>query len=212
MAYLFDFNYSNPTQIVFGTHSFARLGELIPPEARVLLLYGGGSIKRNGVYEQVTQALAGRQIVEFAGVEPNPTLETLEQAVALVREQGVDFILGVGGGSVSDGAKFVACAALYDGDGWDIVSGQHAPRQALPVGIVLTLPATGSESNVGAVVTKRATQQKKVFYVPPARPRLPGRCSTIRRFTSLTKRHRISMRKAKMRLWTKSGGSRAGRQ
>ena len=83
MAYLFDFNYSNPTQIVFGTHSFARLGELIPPEARVLLLYGGGSIKRNGVYEQVTQALAGRQIVEFAGVEPNPTLETLEQAVAL---------------------------------------------------------------------------------------------------------------------------------
>ena len=171
MAYLFDFNYSNPTQIVFGTHSFARLGELIPPEARVLLLYGGGSIKRNGVYEQVTQALAGRQIVEFAGVEPNPTLETLEQAVALVREQGVDFILGVGGGSVSDGAKFVACAALYDGDGWDIVSGQHVPRQALPVGIVLTLPATGSESNVGAVVTKRATQQKKVFYVPPARPR-----------------------------------------
>lgn len=171
MAYLFDFNYSNPTQIVFGTHSFARLGELIPPEARVLLLYGGGSIKRNGVYEQVTQALAGRQIVEFAGVEPNPTLETLEQAVALVREQGVDFILGVGGGSVSDGAKFVACAALYDGDGWDIVSGKHAPRQALPVGIVLTLPATGSESNVGAVVTKRATQQKKVFYVPPARPR-----------------------------------------
>ena len=171
MAYLFDFNYSNPTQIVFGTHSFARLGELIPPEARVLLLYGGGSIKRNGVYEQVTQALAGRQIVEFAGVEPNPTLETLEQAVALVREQGGDFILGVGGGSVSDGAKFVACAALYDGDGWEIVSGQHVPRQALPVGIVLTLPATGSESNVGAVVTKRATQQKKVFYVPPARPR-----------------------------------------
>ena len=171
MAYLFDFNYSNPTQIVFGTHSFAKLGELIPPDARVLLLYGGGSIKRNGVYEQVTQALAGRRIVEFAGVEPNPTLETLERAVALVHEQDVDFILGVGGGSVSDGAKFVACAALYDGDGWDIVSGQHVPRQALPVGIVLTLPATGSESNVGAVVTKRATQQKKVFYVPPARPR-----------------------------------------
>jgi len=171
MAHLFDFNYSNPTQIVFGTHSFAKLGELIPPDARVLLLYGGGSIKRNGVYEQVTQALAGRRIVEFAGVEPNPTLETLERAVALVHEQDVDFILGVGGGSVSDGAKFIACAALYDGDGWDIVSGQHVPRQALPVGIVLTLPATGSESNAGAVVTKRATQQKKVFYVPPARPR-----------------------------------------
>lgn len=171
MSYLFDFTYSNPTQIVFGTKAFSKLGGLIPSEATVLLLYGGGSIKRNGVYEQVTQALAGRRIVEFAGVEPNPTLETLEKAVALAREQGVDFILGVGGGSVSDGAKYVACAALYDGDGWDIVSGKYFPKQALPVGIVLTLPATGSESNVGAVVTKRATHQKKVFYVPPARPR-----------------------------------------
>ena len=171
MSYLFDFTYSNPTQIVFGTNAFAKLSGLIPAEATVLLLYGGGSIKRNGVYEQVMQALAGRRIVEFAGVEPNPTLETLEKAVALAREQGVDFILGVGGGSVSDGAKYVACAALYDGDGWDIVMGRHFPKQALPVGIVLTLPATGSESNVGAVVTKRATHQKKVFYVPPARPR-----------------------------------------
>src|SRR5574343_1246742 len=82
MSYLFEFSYSNPTQIVFGTHSFAKLGGLIPAEAKVLLLYGGGSIKRNGVYEQVMQALGGRQVVEFAGVEPNPTLETLEKAVA----------------------------------------------------------------------------------------------------------------------------------
>jgi len=171
MSYLFEFSYSNPTQIVFGINSFAKLGGLIPSDATVLLLYGGGSIKRNGVYEQVTQALAGRRIVEFAGVEPNPTLETLTGAVTLAREQGVDFILGVGGGSVADGAKYVACAALYEGDGWDIVAGRHMPKIALPVGIVLTLPATGSESNVGAVVTKRATQQKKVFYVPPARPR-----------------------------------------
>lgn len=171
MSYLFEFSYSNPTQIVFGINSFTKLGGLIPSDATVLLLYGGGSIKRNGVYEQVTQALAGRRIVEFAGVEPNPTLETLTGAVTLAREQGVDFILGVGGGSVADGAKYVACAALYEGDGWDIVAGRHMPKIALPVGIVLTLPATGSESNVGAVVTKRATQQKKVFYVPPARPR-----------------------------------------
>lgn len=171
MSYLFEFSYNNPTQIVFGTNSFARLADLIPQEARVLVLYGGGSIKRNGVYDQVMQVLGAWQVVEFGGVEPNPTLETLNQAVALVREQGVDFILGVGGGSVSDGAKYVACAALYEGDGWDIVSGKHFPKQALPVGIVLTLPATGSESNVGAVVTKRATHQKKVFYVPPARPR-----------------------------------------
>ena len=171
MSYLFEFSYHNPTQIVFGPNSFARLGDLVPSDTKVLLLYGGGSIKRNGVYSQVTEALAGRAVVEFAGIEPNPTLETLTAAVDLAKTQKVGFILGVGGGSVADGAKYVACAALYDGDGWDIVSGRFQPRQALPVGIVLTLPATGSESNVGAVVTKRATQQKKVFYVPPARPR-----------------------------------------
>lgn len=171
MTHVFDFSYHNPTQIHFGPNSFAKLGELVPPAARVLLLYGGGSIKRNGTYDQVVKALAGRSLVEFGGVEANPTLETLDLAVALARESEVDFILGVGGGSVSDGAKYIACAALYAGDGWDIVSGKHAVTEALPVGIVLTLPATGSESNAGAVVTRKATQQKKVFYVQPARPR-----------------------------------------
>ena len=171
MSYLFEFSYHNPTQIVFGPNSFARLGDLVPSDTKVLLLYGGGSIKRNGVYSQVTEALAGRAVVEFAGIEPNPTLETLTAAVDLAKTQKVGFILGVGGGSVADGAKYVACAALYDGDGWDIVSGRFQPRQALPVGIVLTLPATGSESNVGAVVTRKSTLEKRVFYVPPARPR-----------------------------------------
>ncbi|MGE5471568.1 MAG: iron-containing alcohol dehydrogenase [Bacteroidota bacterium] len=171
MTHVFDFSYHNPTQIHFGPNSFAKLGQLIPRDVPVLLLYGGGSIKQNGIYQQVTEALAAHRVVEFAGVEPNPTLETLTRAVELVREQQLGFILGVGGGSVSDGAKFIACAALYEGDGWDIVAGTHVPSQALPVGIVLTLPATGSESNAGAVVTRRATQQKKVFYVPPARPR-----------------------------------------
>ena len=171
MYYPFEFNFSNPTQIIFGIHSFSKLAELIPPKAKILLLYGGGSIKRNGIYDQVTQALAGRGVVEFAGVEPNPILETLNEAVKLVREQGVDFILGVGGGSVSDGAKYIACAACYEGDGWDIVSGKHIPQQAIPVGIVLTLPATGSESNSGAVVTRRATNQKKAFFASQAQPR-----------------------------------------
>jgi NADP-dependent alcohol dehydrogenase len=171
MSYLFEFSYHNPTQIVFGPNSFAKLGDLVPSDTTVLLLYGGGSIKRNGVYGQVTEALAGRAVVEFAGVEPNPTLETLTAAVDLAKMQKIGFILGVGGGSVADGAKYVACAALYDGDGWDIVSGRFHPRQALPVGIVLTLPATGSESNVGAVVTRKSTLEKRVFYVPPARPR-----------------------------------------
>jgi NADP-dependent alcohol dehydrogenase len=171
MTHTFEFSYHNPTQIHFGPNSFASLGELIPRETRVLLLYGGGSIKQNGVHAQVCQALAGHQVVEFGGVEANPTLETLTQAVELVRQQKVGFILGVGGGSVADGAKFVACAALYEGDGWDIVIGKHVVSEALPVGIVLTLPATGSESNAGAVVTRRSTLQKKAFFVPPARPR-----------------------------------------
>lgn len=167
----FDFSYHNPTQIHFGPNSFARLADLIPRDARVLLLYGGGSIKKNGIHAEVCAALAGHQLVEFAGVEPNPTLETLSLAVDLARREKITFILGVGGGSVADGAKFIACAALYDGDGWDIVSGKFVPQEALPVGIVLTLPATGSESNAGAVVTRRSTLQKKVFFVPPARPR-----------------------------------------
>ena len=171
MPHLFEFTFSNPTEIVFGTNSFGKLGGLIPADAKVLLLYGGGSIKRNGVYDQVMQALAGHQVVEFGGVEPNPTLETLTVAVDRVKAEKIEFILGVGGGSVADGAKYIACAALYDGDGWDIVSGKHFPGQALPVGIVLTLPATGSESNIGAVLTRKSTRQKKVFYVPPARPR-----------------------------------------
>jgi len=171
MSHIFNFSHHNPTQIHFGPDSFAQLGRLIPRESRVLLLYGGGSIKQNGIYDQVRAALAGHQVVEFGGVEANPTLETLSRAVDLVRAEKLGFILGVGGGSVSDGAKFIASAALYAGDGWDIVSGAHVVTEALPVGIVLTLPATGSESNAGAVVTRRATLQKKVFYVQPARPR-----------------------------------------
>lgn len=171
MQNLFSFTYHNPTQIHFGTDSFSRLKDLLPANARILLLYGGGSIKRNGVYDEVVQALAGHQWAEFSGVEANPTLETLTRAVALVREQSLDFILAVGGGSVCDGAKFIACAARYEGDGWDIVSGRHVVTEALPVGVVLTLAATGSESNAGAVVTRLSTQQKKVFYAQPARPR-----------------------------------------
>lgn len=171
MTHLFQFSYHNPTQIHFGLDSFSKLKELVPQDARVLMLYGGGSIKKNGVYEQVTQALSGHHVVEFAGVEPNPTFETLNRAVELVRAEKLDFILAVGGGSVSDGAKYIACAALYDGDGWDIVSSKHRVERALPVGVVLTLAATGSESNAGAVVTRAANHEKRVFYVQPARPR-----------------------------------------
>lgn len=171
MSHVFEFSYHNPTQIHFGPNSFAKLGELIPRDAKVMLLYGGGSIKGNGIYDQVVQALAGREVIEFSGVEANPTLETLTSAVNRIKAQKIEFVLAVGGGSVADGAKFIACAALYDGDGWDIVSGKYVPTAALPVGVVLTLPATGSESNAGAVVTRKATHEKRVFFVPPARPR-----------------------------------------
>jgi NADP-dependent alcohol dehydrogenase len=170
MQHLFEFSYHNPTQIHFGINSFAKLSELVPQGARVLMLYGGGSIKRNGVYEQVTQALGGRLVVEFSGVEANPTLETLTRAVEVVRAEKLDFILAVGGGSVIDGAKFVAAAALYPGNGWDIVSGKHVVQAALPVGVVLTLAATGSESNAAAVITHAATHEKRVYYAQPARP------------------------------------------
>lgn len=174
MSHPFAFDYHNPTRIHFGVDSFSRLRESLPCAARVLLLYGGGSIKRNGVYDEVRRALAGVddiELVEFGGVEANPTLETLLRAVEIVRADKLDFILAVGGGSVCDGAKFIACAVPYAGDPWDIVAGRHVVAEALPVGVVLTLPATGSESNAGAVVTRLATQEKRVFFAPPARPR-----------------------------------------
>lgn len=171
MQHLFEFSYHNPTQIHFGINSFAKLGELVPQDARILLLFGGGSIKQNGVYEQVTQALAGRVLMEFGGVEANPTLETLSRAVEMVKSEQLDFILAVGGGSVIDGAKFVAAASLYPGNGWDIVSGKHVVQEALPVGVVLTLAATGSESNSCSVITHAATHEKRAYYAQPARPR-----------------------------------------
>ncbi len=164
------FSFVNPTQIHFGQGQIARIASAIPRDARVLLLYGGGSIKRNGVYEQAVAALEGFTWQEFAGVEPNPTVETLNRAVEQVKVEGLSYILAVGGGSVIDGAKYVAAAACYDGDGWDILLGKHRVAEALPIGAVLTLPATGSESNGGSVVTKAATQEKLNFVSPLVQP------------------------------------------
>lgn len=165
------FSYANPTQIHFGQGQIAAIAQAIPADNKVLVVYGGGSIKRNGVYDQLTQALAQHQWSEFSGVEPNPTKETLDKAVALVKEKQIDFILAVGGGSVIDGSKYVAAASLYAGDGWDILTGQHVVDQALPLGAVLTLPATGSESNMGAVITKAETQDKLAFLSPFVQPK-----------------------------------------
>ena len=159
-----NFDFYNPTQILFGQGQIAAIGSLIPPQAKILMTYGGGSIKQNGVYDEVRAALAGHTVIEFAGIEPNPSYETLMQAVALVKSEGIDFLLGVGGGSVVDGTKFIAAAALRDGEAWDILEkGGKIIDAALPFGTVLTLPATGSEMNGSAVITRKATQEKRSF-------------------------------------------------
>ena len=164
------FSFSNPTRIQFGQGQIGSINTLIPKDSHVLVLFGGGSIKKNGVYEQVENALDGYNWESFGGVEPNPTIETLDKAVALIKETGVDYILAVGGGSVIDGAKYVAASAVYEGEGWDILTGKHTVDNALPIGAILTLPATGSESNGGSVISKKATKQKLAFMSPLVYP------------------------------------------
>ncbi|MEO3677679.1 iron-containing alcohol dehydrogenase [Rheinheimera sp. FR7-31] len=160
---MLNFNFKNQTEILFGKGQIKEAKSRLPQDAKVLFLYGGGSIKRNGVYTDVLNLLDGVQFEEFAGVEPNPTLETLMQAVERVRSKQLNFILAVGGGSVIDGAKFIAAAAHFDGEPWDILAKGAAFSSALPIGAVLTLPATGSESNGNSVVTNKATSQKRAF-------------------------------------------------
>ncbi|NMP14999.1 iron-containing alcohol dehydrogenase [Thalassotalea sp. Y01] len=158
-----NFTYQNATQIFFGQGQISKISDAIGTDAKVLFLYGGGSIKKNGVYDQTVQALEGHNWVEFSGVEPNPTKETLDKAIAVCKQENIDFILAVGGGSVIDGAKYVAAGALYDGDAWDILIGKYTPEKALPIGAILTIPATGSESNGNSVITNVGTQQKMAF-------------------------------------------------
>ncbi|EKG2480540.1 iron-containing alcohol dehydrogenase [Vibrio vulnificus] len=165
------FTYSNPTQIFFGQGQIQAIKSAVPSDQKILVIYGGGSIKRNGVYDQIVSALEGYNWLEFSGVEANPTKETLDKAVAIVKEQEIDFILAVGGGSVIDGSKYVAASAHYQGDGWDILVGKHHVTSATPLGAVLTLPATGSESNSGAVITKAETQDKLAFLSPYVQPK-----------------------------------------
>jgi NADP-dependent alcohol dehydrogenase len=158
-----NFIFSNPTKIVFGEGQIKELASLLPKDARILLTYGGGSIKKNGVYDQVVNALKDKTWFEFGGIEPNPHYETLMKAVALVREKKIDFLLPVGGGSVIDGTKLIAASANFEGEPWDILAKQQPFFSALPIGCVLTLPATGTESNGNSVVTKAATQEKLSF-------------------------------------------------
>ena len=167
-----NFTYFNPTRIHFGKGQIAALGKELPTGAKVLLLAGGGSIKTNGVLEQVRAALGSRVVHEFFGVEANPDYDTLMKAVQLVRDQGIDWILAVGGGSVADGAKFVAAAAPYSGDPWEILKTRGSKLvTALPIGVVLTLPGTGSEANGASVISRRAIKEKLAFITPLVFPR-----------------------------------------
>ncbi len=170
---MFNFTFHNPTKVVFGKGSIAELPKLLPADAKVLMIYGGGSIRRNGVYDQVVRALDGRSIVEFGGIEPNPRHETCMKAVDVIKAQGLDFLLAVGGGSVIDATKFIAAAVPYQGkDPWDMMTNwARVPANPLPFGCVLTLPATGSEMNGGAVITRESTHDKLFFVTPQTFPR-----------------------------------------
>ncbi|TFV99491.1 iron-containing alcohol dehydrogenase [Oxalobacteraceae bacterium OM1] len=169
---MLNFDFYNPTRILFGKGRIADLPKVVPAGARVLVLYGGGSIKANGVYDEVMAALSGFAVQEFAGIEPNPTYETLMQAVEQVRREKLDFLLAVGGGSVIDGTKFVAAAACFEGDPAAILDkrGRNI-TDALPFGSVLTLPATGSEMNEGSVVTRKSIKAKTAFSSPLVFPK-----------------------------------------
>ena len=157
-----NFTFRNPVKIIFGKDTISQLTKNIPSDAKVLLTYGGGSIFKNGVYDQVKNALSGYQVVEFGGIEPNPTYETLMKAVVLGRAEEVNFILAVGGGSVLDGTKFISAAIPFEGGNeWEnIVLSKNKYKVATPFGAVLTLPATGSEMNSGGVISRAETHEK----------------------------------------------------
>jgi NADP-dependent alcohol dehydrogenase len=162
-----NFEFHAPTRVVFGQQQISKLGELIPAKARVLLLYGQGSIKKNGAYDEVKQALLAHELFEFCGIAPNPEYETLLEALAIIKKNNIDFILSVGGGSIIDAGKFLAAAACFVGDPWEIVlSGGKLIHESLPHGAVLTLPAAGSEMNRWAVITRCALKIKRDFTHP----------------------------------------------
>jgi alcohol dehydrogenase YqhD (iron-dependent ADH family) len=163
---MLNFELYNPTNLIFGKGQMEKLSTLVPQDAKILLAYGGGSIFKNGIHEQVINNLKGFEIVEFGGIEPNPHFETLMKAVTIVKEQKIDFILAVGGGSVIDGVKFISAAVHFEGNPIDILQKRLLIKdlsKVIPFGTILTLPATGSEMNSGAVVTIEETQEKLAF-------------------------------------------------
>lgn len=168
---MLNFEFCNPTKILFGKNQIAKLKREIPEGSNVLITYGGGSVKANGILDKVKKSLKKFEISEFSGIEPNPTFETLMKCVDLVRSSNIDFILAVGGGSVIDGTKFIAAASLYEGEPWEILTSYGTKvKAALPFGTVLTLPATGSEMNSGSVITNKTLGAKLPFSNPLVYP------------------------------------------
>ena len=158
---MYNFEYKNPTKILFGKGQIENLSNELPQDAKILLLYGGGSIKKNGVYDQVMNALSERNVIEFGGIPPNPEYSVLMDALRVIKKEKSDYLLAVGGGSVLDGTKFLSAAAYFEGDDpWDILSKGAAVKKGMPFGTVLTLPATGSEMNSALVITREETKEK----------------------------------------------------
>lgn len=167
-----NFSLANPVKIIFGEGMIKEITNEIPQGSKVLMTYGGGSIKKNGVCDQAVKALSGYEWHEFGGIEPNPHYETCMKAVAVIKEKGIDFILSVGGGSVLDATKFISAAVYFEeGDPWQILSKGSKVKKAMPFGDIITLPATGSEMNSGAVITRAETQEKLAFGSPLTYPK-----------------------------------------
>ena len=159
-----NFVFQNLTKLIFGKGQIAKLSEELPKGKKIMVTFGGGSVKNNGVYDQVVAALEGFDFVEFWGIEPNPKVETLRKAVEQCKREGVEFLLAVGGGSTLDGTKLIAAAAKIEADAWELVCNPKLYEGTLPFASVMTLPATGSETNRGAVISKLATGEKYSFY------------------------------------------------
>lgn len=167
-----NFSFVNPVKIIFGKNTIQSISKEIPANSKVLVTYGGGSIKRNGVYDQVVKALASFEFHEFSGIEANPHYETCMKAVELIKAKNIDYVLAVGGGSVIDATKFIVAAACFEGnDPWEMLSKRVPVKKALPFGTVLTLSATASEMNDGAVITKAESQDKLAFMSPVLFPK-----------------------------------------
>ncbi len=161
---MYNFQFKNPTKIIFGRGQIAQLSAELPKDKKIMVTFGGGSIKSNGVYDQVIAALQGFDYIEFWGIEPNPKVQTLRKAIAIAKQEGVEFLLAVGGGSVVDGTKLISASVPSEYEPWDIATSKAPVEECLPYASVITLPATGSEMNKGAVISNLDTDEKYPFY------------------------------------------------